>query len=306
MKQKLLIISNCQGPTLFGRFIKNYYPGFSEKFELLPYLQVQSLKPGDNQRVMELIKLADIICAQPVLASGCDPVKHVNLLDICQKAGKPLILFPALHFDCLSPGVKRTAWAGTVVPPYPFGQNEDLVLASSFLCGASPEQASQVYHQFAFMNAKSLKSAIAENIEEFVSRENQFSLDIRISDFYEATWRSSRLHYVKSHPFRDVYDEMAKRFAVRLELGEGNFSDSPNLSGNNQFSMPVKKWVKEILQLSFDDDPNQALFNNQMLAFDELIRIIFDFYSASGRDEVMNVLKLKDSKLLAGVKQFMS
>lgn len=306
MKKKLLIISNCQGPTLFGRFIKNYYPDFSEKFELLPYLQVQLLKPADNQRVMDLIGQADIVCAQPVLASGCDPVKHVNLVDICKNAGKELILFPAMHFDCLFPGVKRTAWAGTVVPPYPFGQNEDLVLASCFLCDATPQQASQVYHQFAFLNAKSLNAAIAENINEFVSRETQHCLDIRISDFYEATWRNRRLHYVKSHPLRDAYDEMAKRFAVRLELGESKDPDTLNLLGNNQFSMPIKAWTKELLQLSFADDPDVALFNNQEIPFEELIRIIFDFYSANGKDEVMQVLKLKDSKLLAGVRQFMS
>jgi len=293
-RKKLLVISNCQGPVLFNRFLKNASDTLTARYEVLTPVQVHLLKADESARVAAAIDAADVLVAQPV--QNC-PVSHVlidELVGTASRKGKQLIKFPALHFDCLFAGMSKKVWMGAQAN-YPFGETEDAALASMFVLGLTSADAARAFHEVPFLDQAQLETRIERNLAGFESREEEHATDVRISDFYRDNWRQHRLHHVKSHPCAVAYQELMVRMGKTLGLDDVDPARTASQRGNSQFGMPVKRWVKSALATQFDDREDRALLNNEDVPFETLIETLWSFYASRGVDTVRRRLELDES-----------
>ncbi|MCO5977742.1 WcbI family polysaccharide biosynthesis putative acetyltransferase [Ideonella oryzae] len=287
-KQKLLIISNCQGPALFGRFIRPGAPSFESKWDWLGSVEVHKIQAADAGKIIERIEQADVICTQPIQNSSLEEVKIESLRDHATKRGKRLVVFPALHFDALffAHAPRSSEWG----KDYPFGATEDAVILACYLSGMDVKETQRVFHEVPLSTAEALGLALAVNVQQFHDREQKFRTDIRISDFYADWALKKRLHYIKSHPTAEVYREMAIRLCGQLEMGDFVLERVIDARGNDQFSLPVKGWVKSSLKADFTDDPEMANFENKPVPFGEVIKKLHQFYSHQPRESLLRAV----------------
>lgn len=293
-RKKLLVISNCQGPVLFNRFLKNASVQLSARYDVMTPVQVHQLKADEAPAVKAAIDAADILVAQPVQNCPVSAVLHDELVAVAGKTGKQLLKFPALHFDCLFAGMGKKAWMGAQAN-YPFGETEDAALASLFVLGVKPADAVQLFHDVRFVEPAQMETRIERNLAGFESRENEFATDVKISDFYSQNWREQRLHHVKSHPCAVVYQELMVRTGKVLGLDDVDPARTAMQRGNSQYGMPVKRWVKQSLGIRFDDAEDKALFNNEEIPFVDLIETLWAFYKTRGVATVRTRLELDAS-----------
>ena len=281
---KILPITNCQGPVLFSRFLLSGCPGFRDAYALLPPVQVHLTTEADRPAVNRRFQEADIIVAQPVQRNVVWLTQIDALQEKCAETGKRLILLPALHFTGQTATEVKSAWAG--VPGYPFGQTEDRHLAALFVRGLSVAEAVRAFHDDPALSRAELLDGMEQALDEFRRREAVFSYAVNMSDFYAAQWQEARLHHVKSHPCATVYAELARRLAAVLDLPPPDAARIADQRGNDQFALPLKRWVAEALDLRCDDDPEVALFHNAPVPFAEVVEEFWRFYQAQGRAEV--------------------
>jgi hypothetical protein len=273
---KLLFITNCQGPVLAKWYLERCSEQFRQRYSRLPFVEVQKLRAGDD--VAGLVEQADVIIAQPVTACPVDAARHQSLV----ASGKRVIFMTALHFNGVQPLTATSVWKDR---PYPFGQTEDIALAAAFVSGLSPEAAERAYHDVPLLTLEELERGIEGNIAGFRKRETQFGTDVRMSDYYADTWRTTRLHHVKSHPTAAPYFELMRRVADVLELTDVDASLA-RAQGNDQFALPLKRWVLDTLGCAIDDDPEMGHLETLRVPFRDIIAALWRAYGAAGAEEV--------------------
>jgi hypothetical protein len=288
-KQKLLVISNCQGPLLFKN-LQSVSVAFSRRYQVMIAKQVQQLSAADTLSVLDLISEADIVCTQPLQSNPIKELNHQVLSNLLVNSGKRLITFPALHFDALFPGATKHLWQSNL--DYPFGATEDILLAYCFVLGLSPQEARNVYHHMPFLTRQQLLSNISQNLDKFIERETAFNVDFTVSDFYREMWPTVRLHYVKSHPCPVVYREVMMRMGKVLELPDLKPENVGKQAANDQFYLPVRSWVKQQLDLSFVDDEDCAIVDRKAISFLTFIERLWTFYKDVGKNVVCDKLML--------------
>ena len=241
-------------------------------------------KTADRVSVNQRFRDADIIVAQPVQRNVVWLTQIDALKEKCAETGKRLILLPALHFSGQTATEVKSVWAG--MADYPFGQTEDRHLAELFVRGLTVEQAVEAFHDSPALTPAELRDGMDQALNEFRRREAVFSYAVNMSDFYADTWQDARLHHVKSHPCAAVYAELARRLARELDLPLPDATHMAGQRGNDQFALPLKRWVIEALDLRCADDPDTALFHNTPVAFAEVVADFWRFYHDQGQDEV--------------------
>lgn len=284
--QRLLTVTNCQGPTLVQRFLRRACPDFENRFAVIPPVQVHLLAPDSVEAVAAAIEVADVILAQPIAKSAIPEVEYLNLK---RRAGsKTLILFPALHYDAIFATASKSVW--TKHEPYPFGDTEDQALAAAFCLGITEQAAIQAWHEVPIYSGTELAAMLESNLQEFEAREARFDLDVRMSDFYRTAWRTDVLHHVKSHPRATTYEALADRLAPRLDLIAPDFQLAPQRRGNDVFGLPLKRWVHAALGMAVDEDFESGFLQNNSVPLREIVKVLWSYYSSVGRETVLHRL----------------
>ncbi|CUH53338.1 WcbI family polysaccharide biosynthesis putative acetyltransferase [Shimia marina] len=279
---KLLSITNCQGPALFWRFLKPGAADFDARFHFLRPIQVHLLTAQDAENAAKVIDEADVIVAQPIVRSPVDAVKYDNLKALCATQGKQLFTIPALHFSGQFALERTCVWDNA----YPFGRTEDEALVRLFAAGASVEEAARFYHEEPLMSRAELLAQMDRAVDEFRTREESFDYDIAMSGFYSDNWRKARLHHVKAHPTAYVYRDLSIKVAEMLGLNDFDLARAEGALGNNQFELPLKRWVMDALDMEFEQRDDVALFHNEAIPFTQLIETLWQYYETQGREAV--------------------
>lgn len=289
------VVTNCQGPVLVGRFLRPASQQFKARYRMAGMYQIQLVQPGDLPDIARSLEASDVILAQPLVSTPYDILRIDNLRDYAQRKGKQLILFPALHFSALTPGARRTPKRA---PGYPFGATEDLVLAGCYALGLPVPVAERLYHGCVWLPEGRPKALVDAGIKAFRSREADFETDIQVADFYAANWRRTRLHYIKSHPTADVYRHLLSQLAPHLGLDDLDLEATGTLRGNAIFALPHMAWLREALDLEFDEDPGMGRMNNEDLPFSQIIAAHYSYYDSLGRRAVLADMKQHSKPLL--------
>ncbi len=280
--KKLLFITNCQGPTLLNRFLRRGYADFERQYQSLPVIQIHRRSPEDAPREQEMMAQADVIVAQPVFAQG-HALHFEAIRRLCDAGGKTLLTIPALHFSGQFATERTTVWPGE----YPFGRTEDLLLAALYCKGISASEAATGYHATEVFTGQELRAQVDRAIEEFRARERAVDYSISMSGYYAQHLREDWLHYVKSHPRACVYAYMVEQVAGRLGCVEATPDQTVGAKGNDQFSLPLKAWVKQSLGLRCADEEGACYFQNAKIPFEEVISHLWAYYDRIGRAQIL-------------------
>lgn len=286
MAERLLVISNCQGPPLVERFLPALFDDFAAKYDPAPAIQVHRLRNGkDEARAGEIaaaLDRADVILAQPVLNCPVEALTIDAVEDFAARRGRALITFPALHL----PSLFLTEIGSEALPGHPMGGVDDAVLMAAFLLGLAPSAAARVFHETAIRTPAEARDRVAQNLARFEEKEVAHDLTLRASPLYRALWRDERLHHSRAHPTAALYRRFAALFAGPLELRGGPVAEAGSQSGNSRSAYPLKRWLAAALDLRIEDDPDSALVEHAATPFEAAIRTLYRHYEAEGRDAV--------------------
>lgn len=283
-KQKLLVITNCQGRKLVNGFLCRGSSQLADNLQLLNFPQAQSITPDHAARFREALAEADLILAQPLFGSELDGVRPMALAEAADAAGKQLITFPSLHFKALLYCSLPSHWRDHA--DYPFEATEDAAIAALFASGRTPSEAAQLFHEIPLATKDTLLAQVNADLSGMADREQRADLSVRMSDFYAQNWHKSRLHYVNAHPCGPVYVELASRLAPFFGAKDFNPDLVRHESGNDHFALPIKRWVHDLLGLLDEDDPDLALIGRRPISFLEMLEKFWVFYDQVGADEV--------------------
>ncbi len=296
MTKAMSVITNCQGPVLVQRFLAHASAQFKTRYHLAGVHQIQLVQAAHMPQIEEQLAQSDVILAQPLISTPFEALQLDNLRAFAHRSGKQLILFPALHFSALTPGIRATPKRG---PGYPFGATEDLVLAGCYALGLPVATAAHLYHNMRWLPKGRPAEIVEAGLDQFRTREVKLNTDIPVSDFYEANWRNLRLHYIKSHPTASVYRHLLTKLAPLLGLDDLDLEATRDLRGNAIFALPHMDWLRAELELSFDEDPGQGRLNNEDVPFATIIAALYAYYDTLGRKAVLRDIKAQNAHLLA-------
>ena len=155
----------------------------------------------------------------------------------------------------------------------------------------SVKEAAEFYHDGPLISDAALRNLLDRNIAQFVLRETDNNCDVVASDYYRQNWKTSRLHFLKGHPLPDVTRHFTATLADRLGIVDFDPTRTLGLPGPHQFCLPIRRWVKAGLDLTFDDQEFQVSCNANLMSLSDFIKNIYEWYDSRGHAEVVRRLE---------------
>lgn len=281
--KKILFLTNCQGFE-YNLFLRAGSGEYLRDWHFLKTIQAQSIKASDAPFLLAQMEQADAVVAQPLFSTPIEALRPAALRALAQRMGKHFVTLPALQYDALIFGTVPTRWGG--MPGYPFAANENMVIAAAYLRGIGAQAAAELYHDAPLLDPQQLRARVETGIAAFQEREAEAGLDIIASTYYAAQWRNSRLHFAKGHPLPDVMRHFTAALAARLGIADFDPGATHEIKGFFEHSMPVPRWVKTGLGLTFQSADDTVCCGGKYMPLDAFIQIMFDWYDMQGPDEV--------------------
>jgi Polysaccharide biosynthesis enzyme WcbI len=245
--KNLVIFTNCQGVGLVKMLFEN--SEFSSAYDFLRFRGVHLLTDKDIPEVVAKVEQADLFIYQPVSAIETRPIEFTSAFLLKKlKPTAQAISMPSIYFDGYFPHLKPLRGYISVLDGL-----HDYILAYSCAIGLSAEQTLELINKEDFYSQK-LSVALAEqSLMELKRREEEFAIDITISEFIEQNYQKMRLFNQFNHPKRMVFKYLADCILSRCNMS------SPFVSEIGEPPMvdiepPIYRSTYKNLDLQFSED----------------------------------------------------
>ncbi len=271
--KKFVILANCQGGALTKTLFNNHE--FSCTYELLRILPVQHLKDKDIPDVIEKLGQADLFIYQPIAATPKRPNELSSAFLLKKTNPKAItISIPSIYFDGYFPHLKTLKGHVSVL-----NLIHDYFIAYSCAIGLSEEKTLELM-QKEDLYPKKLSVGLAEqSIMELRSREEEFGIDMTLSEFIEKNYQHTRLFNHFSHPKTIVFKHLAEKILNRCAITSPLVRKIGNQHLLNDFEPPIYRSTYKHLNLQFAEDfdtYNGSKINE--LSQQTVVSSFFDFY----------------------------
>lgn len=236
-KINILIYSNCQGNHIS---LLNKLNIFSKYFK---FTYIANYVPFTNDIIEELNSLIpklDILIYQPIRYSGIGS-QQKYILNKINKTHVMTITLTYLYCDWY--WIFGTSWKHTIsfMDSY---KNKTIL----------KEEIGNIIHDIDFK----LEERMEKSFEIFKEKEQH--LDIKLLDFIKKNYKYKRLFFTKNHVTKPVIIFILNEF-LKLTNINIQISDDFDIGVYNSYIFqPISKYVKEILNLEFQEDPEGDQF----------------------------------------------
>jgi hypothetical protein len=277
VRQKVLILANCQGPALSKILEKVVDPDGKPVFELLSIKPVYELKATEQSLLEELCQKCDILLYQPHIKYQITPEWRTSDYWVSITSAKRIISFPSIYFGGYNPELTYLRNNHSHHLNDGFVDYHDKRIVKLFLDGYSKFELERMFSKLQPVRNDVIKLA-NDSISALRMREQEHDLDIIISDYIECNYQKERLFFTYNHPSNSILYEVIRQFMLLLKVESYNmYKDFSELLCFDLF--PISTSVIKYLDLEFSSDQNGYLIQGKRYTKSEVVSRYFEVYS---------------------------
>ena len=245
--KKFLVYANCQSQALALTLMEN--KEFESVYERIYVPQVQYLGKKDIEDLLYKVSSVDLFIYQPVSNIQSRPVELSSdfLLQKTKKSAE-LISFPSIYFDGYFPHLQTL-----------YGYVSQLNLVHdyfvAYLCssGFSTEQAIEIIQSEDLYPKTISKELVEKSLLTLKKREEQFSVDIKVSSYISENYGTSKLFNQFNHPKRPVFKYVSESIMKKIGIQDFRIQEE-GISHLDGIVTPIYKSTYKNLELNFNEN----------------------------------------------------
>jgi hypothetical protein len=287
--KKLAIYGNCQAPALI-RMLETS-SNFKRQFTLLPFPGVHSIPLEDQRRFLEeVVPKLDVFVYQPVrqhYRAEESPIFGSKHVKGHLRSQATTISFPSLHFLGYQPTSERLK----SVPPEldafcrrEFGQAGGQLIhhypiVRSYLLRRDVSEAVRFFDEGEAGDAARAIAQTERSLNIMSAAEQEFAVDIPMSDFIFTNFTERLLFHTPSHPRGPVLARVTRRILNILEfkITREEIKDMRRVEPLGVVKYPLQRYVRKALELSFPG-PIGYSFRRDFMTKAEMVEKYYALY----------------------------
>ena len=296
MKKTYTIYGNCQGKGLSKTL--DLYDEFRKEYEYIEIDLVQNIDTEDIVAIRErILPNVDLFIYQPVSSNYKNQsIYGSESMLKCLKKGSKFISFPSCYFkgyfpelitikDRDSHNINVGFDANKEKRVYTFVHDINIVLG--YLKGLDVKEIAYNYSDHNFYTEEFINNIFKETIKQLSYRETAHHTDIKISDYIQENYKSTRLFHTFNHPTSEILVYIAECILERLDISKSKRTEVNNLDFLDNVCFPIYTSVYQKLCLNF---PNtlELKFEDNAFKPEQFIKSYFHKYNNLPRSILEN------------------
>lgn len=285
-KRSCLLYGNCQIYPLSVLLACN--TEFRKTYKIIRLKPVFALEASDLKDLERVCKEVDLFIYQPVREGYRGYLEFgTNYLKSLLKPEAVAISFPSLYFKGYNPEMvylRESNSRDLLISP--FGGYHNRNIFDMFLKGYNKRDIVNFLSERQAISKSYISKEIETTFNELKSREEKFSVDIRISNYIEKNWKKKRLFWTFNHPSNElliyIADSILQRVCIDSCKYKVNFLSlrllSTELLGRVYFS--IHPGIHSHFNLKFLN-PSLYSAEGNKISHENVVKIYFDLYMSN-------------------------
>ena len=205
------------------------------------------------------------------------------------KQGATLISFPSIYFDGYFPHLQTFNGYVSIL-----NLTHDYFIAYLCSIGFSQNETFNLIQSEDLYTKNTSVNLAERSLKNLRDREEEFSIDAKLSGFIEKNYKKAKLFNQFNHPRRPVFKFLSESILNKIGISNCRIKEKGN-SYLDDIITPIYRSTYNNLNLRFIEDfDNYNSVNNNAIKQKDVINEFYNFYKTKNLEEIRNhVFKIK-------------
>lgn len=276
----VVIAANCQANAI-AKILEQVTvdaENTAKRFEVLFCKPIYELAHDESVKFIAALKKADVLLYQPHKGGAKTPEWRTSQYWINETSAKHCISFPSIYFSGYNPELTYLRKPNGLHLNEGFVDYHDKRIVKLFLEEMPVEKVAANYQRLQ-PGSVDIQKNLDASFEEMQSREIEFELAIRLTNFIQSNYKKERLFYTFNHPSNTVLYEVVRQLLQILSMPDAKiYPINRELLKYDVF--PIVNGVYKSMGLEFQENGDDYIIQNQALTKDQVTKRYFSIYTA--------------------------